>query len=724
MDILLVGGISPMMKALSLKLHKEGHRLYILSGSRNPENRYDYAYEQYDFPYDSPSVEEVLRSVQPDVTIVLGAFDGNFTGQDPKRESIRFSAGLQNVLLSWAVLEKGRLIYLSSVEVFGNSYQIPVSEDVRPSPRGIRPLMLYQGEENCRFYYEQLERDVIVLRLDCLHSIPTNQREAMQTVCGKKCLDAFRSGSVAYRSNYSYGLTYLGDAIESIKMLVSCETHQQWLYHVSSSRAVSEQEMADSLREALGERLERLNNTTEERYCVVLSNERLKQEFGFSVWQEPEETIQKTIQYMRLHSAKFLDEEHPGLDFWHKLYFAVMRTLGALVPYLENLIFFIPFFMLNNRATDSQYFSKIDFYLLYVLLFAIVHGQRQATFSASLATLGYLFRQMYGRTGLEVVTDYNTYVWIAEIFILGLVVGYLKDTVLFLREENEQEVDYLSERVSDIGDINDSNLRVKEGLINQVVSYDNSLGTIYEATEQLAKDQPADILFHAIRTIQRLMDCHDVSIYRVDENRYARLLAYSSKKAASMGNTMFIPDRKPLEEAFERDEVYVNRAMDEAYPMMAYYIQSDRKMHFCILLWSLPYERMTIAEANRLIVIGKLIDHSIQRADRYLESLQEGTEGNLLRKDLFEELLEAYRNASLNELTEYGLLRIPCPQQRQKDTIGLLLQVLRKTDYIGSLSDGNLYALLSSTDQKGCEIVQKKLEGLGVWAEITEESGL
>ena len=172
---------------------------------------------------------------------------------------------------------------------------------------------------------------------------------------------------------------------------------------------------------------------------------------------------------MKKHSGKFLDSSHPGWDIWHRIYFKTIGFLGALVPYIENLIFFIPFFMLNNRTTESQYFSKIDFYLIYVLLFAVVHGQRQATFSALLATVGYLFRQMYNQSGLTVVTDYNTYVWIAEIFIVGLVVGYMKDQLKFMQEEKEQEVDFLSERVTDIGDINDSNLRVKEGLITQVV---------------------------------------------------------------------------------------------------------------------------------------------------------------------------------------------------------------------------------------------------------------
>ena len=35
MDIMLVGGVSPMMKKLSLKLHKEGHRVEIHRISMN-----------------------------------------------------------------------------------------------------------------------------------------------------------------------------------------------------------------------------------------------------------------------------------------------------------------------------------------------------------------------------------------------------------------------------------------------------------------------------------------------------------------------------------------------------------------------------------------------------------------------------------------------------------------------------------------------------------------
>ena len=266
----------------------------------------------------------------------------------------------------------------------------------------------------------------------------------------------------------------------------------------------------------LGEKVQRVDNTLADGYQVVLSNERLKREFGYTSKRTPEQIIRETLAYMQRHSARFLGEGHPGLSIWRQLYYKGTRLLGVLAPYLENLVLFVPFFMLNNRATDSLYFSKIDFYLLYVLLFAVVHGQRQATLSAALATMGYLFRHMYGRTGLAVVTDYNTYVWIAEIFILGLTVGYMRDTLRFIREEKEQEVDFLTERVEDMGAINDSNLRVKEGLMDQIVDYDNNLGTVYQATDRLAQDLPAEILFHAISTIQHLMKCRDVAIYRMN----------------------------------------------------------------------------------------------------------------------------------------------------------------------------------------------------------------
>lgn len=727
MDVMLVGGISPVMRKLILKLYKEGHKIHVLSGTRNPAIHYDHVFERYDFPYDSASVEEVFRSVDPDVTILLGAFDGNYTGEDPRKEAVRFTAGVQNILLSWATLKKGRLIYMSSSEVYGSSYQKTVSESVSPVPRGIRPIMLYQGEETVRFYQEKLKKDAIVVRVDRIHDVPQDKNDVRFGIIEGMCLNAFRKGSVSYRRNHVHGLTYLGDVIEALYKLVSCEKHEHGLYNISSSVSCSEEMIAQAIQKYSDRPVEILDITLDEHRSVVLNNERFQEEFGFEIFQTPEQTVEKTLKYMHAHSTKFLEEENEGGNIVQRLYYRTVRILGALVPYIENLVCFIPFFMLNNRAVGSQYFSKIDFYLLYVLLFAVVHGQRQATFSALLATVGYMFRQMYGKTGLMVVTDYNTYVWIAEIFILGLVVGYMKDQIRFMQEEKVQEVDFLSERVSDIADINDSNLRVKEGLITQVVNYDYSLGTVYDMIEQLEADHPAIILFRAMTLLQKLMGSQDVSVYRVNDEKYGRLFGYTSTRAASLGATVYVPDETVMYEAFEKQEVYLNREMNPKYPVMAYCLYENEKMSLMLMLWSIPFERMTIDESNRLIVIGKLIQKSVRQSTAYLDLLKDRRyeEGSpALQESAFEEYKEVYRTAGSKNLCEYILLRVLGEKETLKEKSIEIGNTLRDTDRIGYGNDGTLQILLTSTDKKGCEFVQKRLLEKGIETEVIEEMGL
>lgn len=723
MDVMLVGGASPIMRKLSLKLHKEGHRIYVLSGNRNPSNSYQHVFERFDFPYSADSVKEVFHSISPDVTILLGAFDSNFYEKDSSREAVEYTAGLHNILLSWAAIGKGRLIYLSSVEVYGNSYFMPVSEEVKPVPAGIRSVTLLQAEESCRFYKEQLKKDVVILRLDRLYDVPKDKNEAQLGICESKCLDAFRDGTVAYRKNDKYGLTYIGDAVESIYKLVACEKHEHSLYHISSGKEYSELQIVDAIGGFLKKEIEKIDNTIEEQNSVILSNQRFSEEFGFSIKHSPEEIIQKTLSFMKNHSGRFLDESHQGLNRWQRIYYKVIEYLVAWTPYIENLILFIPFFMLNNRATESRYFSKIDFYLIYVLLFAVVQGQRQATLSAFLATAGYIFRQMYNHSGITVMTDYNTYVWISEIFIVGLIVGYMKDQISFLKEEKEQEVDFLSECVTDITDINDSNFRVKEGLITQVVNYNYSLGSVYDIIDRLGEDDPTKILFRALVILRKVAECSDVSIYRMDGDQYARLFGYTSEKAASMGHTVYLPDKEPIYDAALKDIVFINRNMDLEYPMMAYTVCEDGKPNMIIMLWDIPFERMTIDESNRLTVLGKLIRKSVRQAEeRYalLKGERCSDDGRVLKAQAFSELIDTYREAKKNNITDYALIKVTSPNT--ENTIALISKIIHSFDYIGYGKDGGLYILLTSAGTRECDNFKSELIQNGIDAAVSGEN--
>ncbi len=191
--------------------------------------------------------------------------------------------------------------------------------------------------------------------------------------------------------------------------------------------------------------------------------------------------------------------------------------------------------MLNNRTVGSRYFANLDPFLLYVLLFAIIYGQQQATFSAILAVAGYMFRQMYTRSGLEILLDYNTYVWVAQLFILGLVVGYMRDQIRTMRMESQELEEHLSRQIADIKDINESNVRVKGVMEQQLIDHKDSIGKIYSITSKLDQYMPDEVIFYAVEMLTKLMQTKDAAIYNVVNKDYARIFSASSKKQGVLG---------------------------------------------------------------------------------------------------------------------------------------------------------------------------------------------
>ena len=167
--------------------------------------------------------------------------------------------------------------------------------------------------------------------------------------------------------------------------------------------------------------------------------------------------------------------------------------------------------------------------------------------------------------------------------------------------------------------------------------------------------------------------------------------------------------------------------MDPQYPMMAYCIYEEDNMDMMILLWSIPFERMTIDESNRLTVISKLIQKAVKRSTTYLDLLRNERyqdERPALWPEEFEELISTYREAGAQNLTEYILLQVVSAEEGMENAGVTISNMLRVTDYIGYRNDGKLYILLTSTDRKDCGFVQGNLEQKGIRTVISEEMGL
>ncbi len=725
MNIFLIGGAGSLADNLIIKFKKEGHRVYLLTGNRFGNQPYQKVFERYDFTYDNSCLNEIFESVKPDMTVFLGAHDTNFQWNNEEAASVKFCSSLMNLLMAYAMLNYGRFIYLSSDAVYGGNYPEDIPETAPTSPTGLKGMALAQGEEMCESYRRTRNLDIITLRLDHLYSIPGSRKD-VSDICGKMCLQALEKKTVTYQEGVSFSMLFLNDAVEFIYRASCCKEHRHSIYNISASSEITQKHLAEIIQEAMGDDVgieAKTSEDVEER--VVLSNLLYDTEFGNPFFCNVADTVKKIAAQMKKNSFAFLTGEEGKLPFMQRILKKAGWFFRAAVPFLENMAAFIPFFMLNNRAVGSRYFANLDFYLLYVLLFAIVYGQQQATFSAVLAVAGYCFRQMYDRSGFDVLLDTNTYVWITQLFILGLIVGYMRDSIKKLREESVEEKTFLSQQLEDIQDINVSNVRVKDALETQIVNQSDSVGKIYTITSALDQYNPEEVLFYASEVMGRLIKSKDVAIYTVSNRAYARLFSFTSKKARMLGNSIQYTQMGELYETLCQHKVFINRKLDEKYPLMANAIFDDEdQMQMLLMIWGIPWESMTLGQANQLVIISALIQNAVLRANRYLNALEAQRyveDTRMLESEAFGRLMQAYLTAQKKGLTECTVLKIEADPSLYLEVGKELSGKLRQTDYIGMLEDGGLYTLLPNTAREDAHYVIKRFSDAGYNSRVVDE---
>ena len=709
-----------MADAVIDKLNKSKHRVFLLTGRRDRKFSYKHVFERYDYPYEDESIKDIFESVKPDMVIFMGAYDTNFDWHRKRQESVRYTASLMNILSTYSMVGKGRFVYFSSHEVYGGSHYNNIQEQEAAQPRGFKAMAVAQGEEICENYRKTQGIETLVLRFDHLYGVPRKGQEE-SNLCFQMCLEALKTGKVSASDRRSFSMLYLNDAVELAYKVMMEEQPALYCYHISSMEEINDVNLAEAVIKAMGGGIRLVNNSVGDRYRLVLDGKAYQEEYDQRIFVHYEEGAEQVARYMKRHADSFISAEDTGGSRAARIWHGIKVGFKRVFPFVENLICFVPFFILNSKAAGSEYFNRLDFFLLYVLLFAIVYGQQQAIFSSLLAVVGYFLQQMYGRTGFEVLLDYNIYIWMAQLFIIGMVVGYMRDQLQFIRDENEEEVRYLSRKVDDIADINDSNVRMKQSFETQLVNQRDSLGKIYEITSSLEAYASEEVLFYAAKVLGELMDSRDVAVYTVANGDYARLFSFTSKEAKKLGNSIKYTDMEDLYNDLKEHRVFINKKMDEKLPLMASAVYTEDQMELILMVWGIPWQRMTLSEANRLTIVGALIQNAVVHANRYLDALTNQRyleQTRIMSPDAFGQLVHAFFGAKANGLTECALLEIGAADRVQAaEALG---KNMRQTDYMGVLDDGGFYILLSNTDEKNAEGVIERFRSAGYECELRE----
>lgn len=299
----------------------------------------------------------------------------------------------------------------------------------------------------------------------------------------------------------------------------------------------------------------------------------------------------------------------------------------------------------------------------------------------------------------------------------------MRDQIRSIRMESEEVQKNLKRQLRDIKDINNSNVRVKDVLERQVIDQKDSIGKLYSITSTLDQYMTEEVLFYAVEILSKILRSPDVAIYTVYNSDYARMFSASSDVARQLGNSIRYPDMGELYEALRQRKVYVNRQLDERYPLMANAIYENDEMKMIVMVWGIPWERMTLGQANLLVVISYLIQNAVLRAGRYMEALEQQRyveDTHILEPGAFTTLVEAYQKAKKKNLTECTLLQIQADPSECERAGEVLLKNLRQTDYLGTMEDGRLYVLLANTVRKEAEIVISRFDAAGFKSIVVE----
>lgn len=704
-----------MAEAIIERLNKNGDRVYLLTGQRENKPLRQKVFEKYNYTYDDESVKDVFESVKPDIAIFTGAWDSSFDWHRARQESVRYTAALLNILTAYSMLGSGRFVYFSSQEVFSGASPRNLPESFEKSPKGFRSMAIAQGEEICANYHQRQGLDVRILRFDHVYWVPKRGQPELDP-CFNMCLEALKSGRISASDRDVFSMLFLKDAVELAYKASTAPELPRTLYHISSMEEINGLQLAEMISGIMGKGVEVVDNSVGDSHRIILDGGAFVQDLGQKILTPYQEGVEQVVQYMQRHSESFIRAEDAGGSLWDRFRHRLKVLLATLVPYIENIAAFFLFYYLNSIAVGSGFFDRLDFFLLYVLLFAVVHGQNQAILSGLLSVAGYCVQQMPLRTGFEVLLDYNTYVWIAQLFIVGLVIGYIRDQLRTIKQENRDEIAYLENRLNDILDINDSNLRMKENFELQLINQRDSLGKIYEITSTLERQAPEEVLFTAVRILSQLMDCGGAAIYTVANRSFARLFSATSPEAKELGHSIEYPAMTAMYEELKEHRVYINKTMEEKMPLMASAVYNEDEMALIFMLWGIPWQRMTLGEANRLAVIGQMVQSAVVRASQYLETLRSERfveDSRLMEEKAFLQLSQAFFTAQDQGLTECSLLEVSVPDNDYVRAAAALSGSTRQSDYMGAAGGGSLHVLLANTSPDNAVFVIQRFLAAG-----------
>lgn len=697
-------------------MNKEDYKVFVVTGNvRKSRSKPVEVFEEYNFTYDSDSISYILKSVEVDVVIFAGALDSGFDLKNESNQASKYMAGITNVMIHCKDSNIKQFIYISSCSIFGGNPEGIVTEDTEPFPINNRDKVILMGEKICTDYHKEVNFTVNIARVSEIYG--KYKDEVLEdNICTRICTEVIKGSRVKVYNKIQHSLIYVDDVVDSIYRITKENSKENTLYHITpqGTSAYIEEQLVETLEDITDKKIEidvkeSLDNYTNHSY----QSENIKK-LGFSEKYDIKSGMENVHAVIEKKSAKINKKDKVKSSLTSHLFKFSDKTRSKILPLVENVLFFLILQIFVILTRNINFHEAVDVYLLYVILVALFYGYFHATFAVIFSVIGKIYIALSWDSQYIAVDNYNIYLWILQIFTIGVLVGYLKDKYKRKYEDLNDEKDYLQLELTNIKDINNSNVEVRSLYEKRLINYKDSFARIYDVVSQLDAIEPERVIFKSVNVMGEIMNTHDVAIYTCDRNsQFCRLIAASSEKAKTMKKSINISSHKDIYTKLQTREIYVNNTLNPDCPIMAGGTYKDGHLQTIIMLWSLPFENNNLYEINVFGVLCKLVEKTMERAYEYMENINKSynrkREG-ILNSEAFEKVLQLYTYGENENLVDFSLLRVEANEGMDEEVFYTLLkEQVRDTDYIGLNSNNETYILLTNSNEEESKYVIDRL---------------
>ena len=752
MNILICGKNTLYTKSLAERLKREKNEIHYISGSKAAEKIGSAVFQQFDFEYTNPNIGRIVKSAKPDVMILLGSSDRNYSWRNPSDDAMTFVAGMSALMMAGKGCKVKRIIFVSSIDVFENNTGVT---DPETPPQASSPMYdaFFQAENLCRNFADE-DTEIDILRLPQVTGF--NDENALNDYCLIAARTYLGKSTITYTPGQVRSTMFYLDAVDAIIKLLNLEEKNG--RHVFQLQGVTftEEEFAEALSKTNWNRHFRAaspgrpsknsfaqspaptfaeipSTAVNDAPTSPPSADEISPETGNRILrkavfgQSPGDA--EAADYTAGHltssdEAVIGSSPRYGLhEIADKLCKACMiykkqeeKGPGAklhVLPMIEAvaaaaLVTLVTYFLRKTWVGDS-----FSIFTLYSILFGAVYGTTYGLLAGLLSTVGTLIIQWNDAGLINTLENYVFFLCFLQFVLAGVIAGYMRDK--FARKTNTltEEKNYLAAEVADLTRINDNNIYVKNVYEKRLVGYENSLPRLYELTSQLDYMEPEKVIFHAAKVTRELLEVEDVAIYMAGRNsRYFRLNAATSEKATICGKSFKYDEEAFLFSAFEQKEIYRNNKMDETKPVFAGAVMEEDNINAIIMVWTGDIHKINQYESDMLAIVCRLIQNSMSRANLYMEATRsdsyiEGT--RIVRQERFLQQYYNFSDGRRQEVFDFSMLKIE-DENADRETVQ---KMIRDTDVLGEV-EGMLYIMLPFSNDHDAGFVINRFAGAGI----------